>query len=311
MPTRRTLRRGLVLGCGGTVGGAWTVGALAAVAARLDWDPRSAEVIVGTSSGASIAAMIGAGVGVDELVAAQRDEPAARASVRTFFTSPPSATPPVPRPGVTSAALAGLGLRHRCAIAFASGLLPVGGGGPHFLDALADDLATRAGWVEHRATWLVAVDLGSARRVAFGMPGAPVVPLRHALHASWAIPGWYRPMRAHGRRYADGGARSPASVDLVAPLALDEVVLVAPMVSNVQTHPHGLGLRLESMTLRREMSRIVDREVAALARAGTHVLRVHPGADDLAEMGANFMDPRRRLAALEIALHTVPHTIAA
>jgi NTE family protein len=304
-------RRGLVLGCGGTVGGAWTVGALAAVAARLDWDPRTAEVIVGTSSGSSIAAMVGAGVGIDELVAAQRDDPSARASVRTFFTSPPGGTPPVPRPGVTSPALAAFGLRHRSAIALTSGLLPPGGGVPRFLDALADDLTTRGTWVEHRAVWLVAVDLGSAHRVAFGRPGAPVVPLRHALHASWAIPGWYRPMRAHGHRYADGGMRSPASVDLVAPLALDEVVLVAPMVSNVHTHPHGVGRRLESMALRREMSRTVDREVAGLAADGTHVLRVHPGADDLAEMGANFMDPRRRLAALDIALHTVPSTIAA
>jgi NTE family protein len=212
---------------------------------------------------------------------------------------------------VTSPALAAYGLRHRSAIAFASGLLPVGGGVPHFLDALADDLTTRATWVEHRAVWLVAVDLGNADRVAFGRPGAPVVPLRHALQASWAMPGWYRPVRAHGRRYADGGMRSPASVDLVAPLALDEVVLVAPMVSNVHTHPHGLTRRLESMALRREMSRIVDREVAGLAAEGTHVLRVHPGADDLAEMGGNFMDPRRRLAALDIALHTVPSTIAA
>jgi NTE family protein len=118
-------------------------------------------------------------------------------------------------------------------------------------------------------------------------------------------------MEAHGRRYADGGMRSPASVDLVAPLGLDEVVLVAPMASNARTAPHGLARRVESAALRREMSRTVDREVAGLERAGTRVLRVHPGAADLAEMGGNFMAPGRRLAALDIALHTVPGTLAA
>ena len=311
MPTRRTPRRGLVLGCGGTVGGAWTVGALAVVAQRLDWDPRTAEVIVGTSSGSTIAAMLGAGVSVTEMLAAQRDEPDARESVRTFFTCPPSARPPLPRPGITSAALAAFGVRHRSALALAAGLLPRGGGEPRFLDPLADDLTTRAYWVEHRATWLVGVDLSTGHRVPFGMPGAPVVPLRHALHASWAIPGWYRPMQAHGTRFADGGIRSPASADLVAPLALDEVVLVAPMASNVHTDPHGVTRRVESAALRREMSRTLDREVAGLERAGTRVRRIHPGPADLAEMGGNFMDPRRRLAALDVALQTVPGTLAA
>jgi NTE family protein len=312
MPARRAPRRGLVLGCGGTVGGAWTVGALAALAKQLSWDPRTAEVIVGTSSGSSIAAMLGAGIGVDELVAAQHDDPSARVSVRSFFTSPPGSTPPLPRrPGITSRTLVTRGVRRRSPLATAAGLAPIGGGTPTFLDPLADDLTTRSGWVEHRATWLVAVDLGNARRVAFGRPDAPTVPLKHALRASWAIPGWYRPLRAHGRRYADGGILSPASTDLLVPLGLDEVVLIAPMVSSASTDPHGVGRRIESAVLRREMSRIVAREVRLLEESGTRVLRVHPGAKDLDAMGANFMDPRHRLAALDVALQTVASTLAA
>jgi NTE family protein len=303
------IRRGLVLGCGGTVGGAWTVGALAVVAHDLGWDPRDAEVIVGTSSGSSIAAMLGAGFGVEELLAAQRDEPSAPAAARAFFTRPPRDRPPVPRPGVTSLALAAHGARHRAPLAAAAGLAPVGTGRPAFLDPLADHLAAGSGWVTHPATWLVGVDLGRARRVAFGAPGAPTVPLRHALHASWAIPGWYRPMRAHGRRYADGGILSPASADLIAPLQLDEVVLIAPMVSVGPVDPHGLGRRLESVGLRRGMTRIVDREVAGIERAGTRVLRIHPGAADLEAMGPNFMDPRRRLAGLAAALATGPASL--
>lgn len=47
-------RRGLVVGGGGTLGFAWAVAALAAVEEQLDWDARTAEVLVGTSAGAEV-----------------------------------------------------------------------------------------------------------------------------------------------------------------------------------------------------------------------------------------------------------------
>ena len=48
--------RGLVLGAGGVLGAAWTIGALAAVQEGYDWDPRSADVLIGTSAGSVMAA---------------------------------------------------------------------------------------------------------------------------------------------------------------------------------------------------------------------------------------------------------------
>ena len=300
------VRRALVLGCGGTVGGAWTVGALAALAEHLQWDPRDAAVIVGTSSGSSIAAMLGAGLSVDDLLAAQRDDASAREPIRQFFTRPPRRFPPLPRPGITSPSVAFRGLWRRSGVLLASGLAPVGGGTPSFLDPLADALAPEHGWVTHPATWLVAVDLASGERVPFGARGAPIVPLRHALRASWAIPGWYQPVRAHGRRYADGGILSPTSADLVQRLALDEVVIVAPMASPLGCAPKGFAQRVESIAMRRHMSRTLEREIKTLKSAGLPVLSVVPDEIDLAQMGPNFMDPRRRLAALDVALETVP-----
>ena len=47
-------------------------------------------------------------------------------------------------------------------------------------------------WVDG-ATWIVAVDYDSGRRVVFGRGGAPAVPLPDAVVASCSIPGWYRP----------------------------------------------------------------------------------------------------------------------
>ncbi|WP_234379488.1 patatin-like phospholipase family protein, partial [Streptomyces caniscabiei] len=60
--------RGLVLGCGGTLGAAWTIAALHALRRATDFDPREADVLVGTSAGAEVAALLGAGVDVEELL---------------------------------------------------------------------------------------------------------------------------------------------------------------------------------------------------------------------------------------------------
>src|ERR671919_2522084 len=59
---RRAMKAGLVLGAGGVLGGAWLTGALHALARETDWDPGSADHVVGTSAGAMIGALLSAGV---------------------------------------------------------------------------------------------------------------------------------------------------------------------------------------------------------------------------------------------------------
>ncbi|MGI5132037.1 patatin-like phospholipase family protein [Pseudonocardia sp. CA-107938] len=287
-------RRGLVLGCGGTVGSAWQVGALAALEASWGWDPRTASVIVGTSGGASLAALLGAGVGTAELVDGQRGRWSARPSVRRFCTRPPAALPARPGlPGTWSLT----GLRGPALTALAR-LAPRGRTDPAFLDELVDDLVPDGGWVPHPAVWAVALDAGTGRRVAFGSPGAPPASLRDAVRASWAIPGWYPPVTVGGRTYLDGGVASTGSVDLLVGQELDEVVVVAPMAGG---RIPGVGGRVEGL-LRRSMTRGLDREIAALEAAGTRVVRLCPSTAELAVMGPNFMNPRRRLPAMEAAL---------
>ena len=58
----RPPRRGLVLGCGGTLGAAWMLAHLVEVERALGWDARAADVIVGTSAGSELAMLLGAGV---------------------------------------------------------------------------------------------------------------------------------------------------------------------------------------------------------------------------------------------------------
>ena len=69
MTTDPTRHVGLVLGGGGAVGAAYHAGALAALEHDLGWDPRRPDVIVGTSAGALVGAVLRLGVTSSDLAA--------------------------------------------------------------------------------------------------------------------------------------------------------------------------------------------------------------------------------------------------
>ena len=108
--------------------------------------------------------------------------------------------------------------------------------------------------------------------------------------ASCAIPGWYAPVLIGGRRYVDGGAcRRPAPT--CSPReGLDEVYVLAPMASFVSDHPRPVAARLERR-LRRQVTRRLIHEAQKVSRGGAAVTVLAPGPEDLAEIGANLMDP--------------------
>lgn len=288
-----------MIGCGGTLGAAWTVAALAAVRDTLAWDPRTADVLVGTSAGAELVTMLGAGIGVDEILAMQLGE-STHPVLSGHLAGAPGRFPPLPRPRLGSPGLLRRGLRTVTGL---SGLLPEGGGDARWLDRLATGVTGGGSWVAHPETWLVAMDYASGERVAFGKDGAPPATLSEALRASWAIPGWMPPVEIAGRRFVDGGAASTASADLLAGRGLDEVIVLAPMASRGRIPGRGPAV-LERVMLRNWMSAGLDAEVAAVEASGTRVIRLDATADDLAVMGPNFMDDRRRLATLEHSLRS-------
>jgi len=301
-------RRGLVIGCGGTLGFAWTIAALAAAEEQLHWDARTAEVLVGTSAGAEVVAALGSGRSVSDLLAALRSEPDADRLLLSHVHAHPGALPPVPWPGLPGAGLVAAAVRGRVSPGSGLvGLLPRGRGDAGWLHRFGAALADGRPWLDSTRTWLVAADARSGRRVAFGAPGSPTTDLGSAIAASWAIPGWFPPVRISGRTYLDGGALSPTSADLLVPLGLDEVVIVAPMSTSMGAPATGLS-RFERV-LRRWMTRTVDAEVLRLRATGCRVVRIEPGARELAVMGPNFMDLRRRPATLDVSLRTAPDRV--
>src|SRR5437764_9855219 len=54
-------RVGLVVGGGGVRGASWLMGALHGLIAETGWDPAGAELLIGTSAGATVAALTAAG----------------------------------------------------------------------------------------------------------------------------------------------------------------------------------------------------------------------------------------------------------
>lgn len=322
------VRRGLVLGAGGVLGFTWTIGALRALEVEEGFDARDVEVCVGTSAGSVLAALLGCGVSVEVMLRHQRSIPLpADPDIGwDYDRDSGGALPPRPGFGFGSPNLLLRVARHPRRVpplaAFSavlprgrgtlaplgrmvervSATLPATGGGPVGTSGAPDGAAVRR-WPGHPSVWVVAMDYGGGRRVAFGRDGAPPATLAEAVTASCAIPGWYAPVVIGGRRYVDGGTTSPTSLDLLAGLGLDEVHVLAPMASFAYDRPRSPVARAERRW-RRTVTRRVLAEAAKLRESGTDVTLLGPGPEDLRAIGANLMDPRRRKAVLATSLRT-------
>jgi NTE family protein len=309
------MRRGVVLGAGGVLGAAWTIGALQALEEHTGFDPRDAEVIIGTSAGSVVGSALGAGTSVSMLVRHQRGVVDDGDPVIEYDheVDTGGALPPRPKLGIGSRSLLIRAARHPRRfppLAAISALAPHGRGSLEAVGAMIRALTPEDEWSPHANLWVVAMDYDTGRRVAFGRAGAPRAKLSDAVMASCAIPGWFAPVTINGRRYVDGGTCSPTSLDLLAGRGLHEVYVLSPMTSFSYDEPDSVVGRLERR-FRRVVTRRLLREAAKVRRSGTRVTVLGPGAEDLEAIGVNLMDPARRELVLDTSLRTSAAALAA
>jgi len=277
---------GIVLGGGGVTGAAYEMAALMALELATGWDPSRADVIVGTSGGAYVTALVRSGnLHLDSMVQhhEDRDAVAERISRHLFARDR----------GIR----VGRWLRH--------GLLPgirkpgltmlLGGPAAWSTDGLANWVREQCGpaadgWPPV-PTIVTAFDVAAKRRVAFGTENAPDITLAEAVAASSAIPVAFHPRVIDGRTYVDGGVVSGTHADLVLgnPTPLDLLIVIAPMAADEEREGawfyERIFDRVGRTALGGELTRIHE------DWPDTDVLVLRPSQPVLAAMRPNPLDP--------------------
>ena len=309
------MKVGLVLGAGGVMGGAWLTGGLEALARETQWDPGSADYIVGTSAGSMMGSLIASDVppwfmvahsagevfeglaGPDGRAAADAD----RAGGALFRLDRR-----LPRIGPGSWSMIARGLARpgsRTPTSVICGLLPEG---LISTEPIKDTVrrAVPGDWPDHPRLWAVATDYATGERVPLGRADAPRAEIGDAVAASCAIPGFYRPVTIAGRRYVDGGVWSTSNLDILCDEAPDLVICLNPTSSLHPPRAWNPAHRVAHF-FRRTSGRVLGSEAKLLRAAGAEVVLVQPTDEDHAVMGANLMATRNRNLVIETAIETV------
>ena len=299
-------RVGLVLGGGGITGAAYEMGALMAIRLATGWEPNDAEVVVGTSGGAYVAALVrNESLTLDSLVQPddERGEVADRIRRHVFTRSPGvhvrkwvrhGIAPSITRPGLT---------------------LFLGSPAPFHAAGLAELVSTQIG-EEAAASWpsrptaIVAYDLADRSRTVFGTSTAPEIGIADAVAASSAIPLVFRPYQTEDRFYVDGGVASGTHADLVlgSEQPLDLVIVLAPMAAEVQRKRarfhEKMFDRVGQKSLTKELNLIND------AWPDCEVITLSPSPSVQNAMRPNPMDASRAVATFTRTLISMKRTLA-
>ncbi len=281
----------LVLGGGGAAGNAWAIGIIAGLAeAGLDMT-EAADLVVGTSSGATAAAQVRSGVPPAELLASVLSPPVQPVGQSR---APPASLPMTEvfeRMRAIGAAATSAAELRRAMGAF--GLESDAILGPTAAEqrrALVASRLPRQQWPD-RPMIVVAVNAHTGELAAFDRDSG--VDLVDAVTAGTALPGLAPTHDINGTRYINGSVRSAENADLASGYAT--VVVLSPFGGWSQTPlPEG---QFEDLRRPREWGADLASEVEALRKQGSRVEVITPDADSRAAMGKNQMDPATRIPA--------------
>jgi NTE family protein len=295
-----------VLGGGGITGAAYEMAALMSIRLATNWDPNQADVVVGTSGGAFVTALVrNDALSLDSLVLPTDDREAVAERIRSHvFTRK-----------------AGVHVRNWVRHGLLPGLrdpgltLFLGSPAPYHASGLTEWVKSHIG-EERGETWpgkptaIVAFDLLQRKRVVFGAESAPEAGIAHAVAASSAIPLLFRPYPIETGLYVDGGVVSGTHADVVlgSDKPLDLVLVLAPMAADVSRK----RARFYEKMFDRVGQRSLSEEIALIRGTwpGCDVVTVSPSPSVQNAMRPNPMDARRAVATFMRTLISMKRTLA-
>ena len=258
----------LVLGGGGVAGVAWMTGLLTGLADAGE-DVTEADLIIGTSAGASVAAMLGSRLPLAELFARQSDPGLQSAE---FMVKLNVAKMTVEAAAYLRGATTAAEIQRRIgAYALAAETVPEA-----TRRAVIESRLPLRDWPDRRIQ-VTAVDAATGDLAVFDAQSG--VSLVDAVAASSAVPSVWPPVTIGGSRYIDGGVRSADNADLAS--GFRQITVISP-------------LGFDRPTLSRPSLRDV---VSRLRAEGSDVTVIVPDAASASAIGANPLDPATRTPA--------------
>ncbi|WP_051179435.1 patatin-like phospholipase family protein [Nocardia concava] len=260
-----TTERALVLGGGGVAGIAWATGIVAGLA-DAGVDVTEADLLQGTSAGSNVAAQLGSGVEIAELVRRQVD-PAVQS--REIVPSMEKFAGLWEQLGATIEELPVDSVERRRrigALALAAESVPE----PE-RRAVIESRLPEHDWPA-RALRITAVNAETGELRVFDKDSG--VTLVDAVTASSAVPMVWPCATVDGVRYTDGGVRTSVNADLAT--GYPRVLIIAPMPDAE-----------------------LDAQVSGLVAAGARVEVIAPDEAAITAFGVNPLDSATRVPALE------------
>jgi NTE family protein len=282
-------KRALVLGGGGAVGVAWESGLLAGLA-QAGLDLSGADFILGTSAGSVVGSQLAMGRDATALAAPVLNEGADRQG------SSPSRSSGSPPPDLSvliekmARAMASTGPADQARAELGAWALQAETvSEDEFVARFARSIGDypEGSWPERFAC--TAVDASDGSFVVWNKESG--VSLARAVASSCSVPGIAPPVTLRGRRYMDGGMRSPTNADVAK--GYDVVFLVAVSAGG------GAGVATPMADVFR---RRLEGELDTVRQSGSRIELLIPDAASLEAFGPNMMDFGRRPGAARAGL---------
>lgn len=277
-------KRALVLGGGGPVGIGWESGLVSGLMEG-DVDLSQADLIVGTSAGSFVGANLAMGRNVAHLAETFINEPQEPVPAAQPAAQPPDLSILI---GKLQEAVSGVRPAKEVRAEIGAWALTAK------TRSEEDFITSLGGWLSGlpENAWpgqpyaCTAVDAVDGSFVVWDKEAG--IGLARAVASSCSVPGVFPPITIRGRRYIDGGMRSPTNADVAK--GYETVLVIAVTV------------RLTDPIMAERFRKPLEKELKILRENNGQVEVIMPDAASLDAFGMNLMDRRRRPASAKAGL---------